>query len=316
MALQKIHTYSVIYHKFKLLFDFKKKNIKFLKFIMEENRNKLDQPIQEIYYCSRCKVKESDITCAMCEPYKYFCNNCNDYVHSLPSKKFHVRRKIQDKIIDTYNNTSNNESKLKASNSSNFKLSENFNKDKFSQVIKDKQYEIKKALENFEFNYTNNRFYNSSEEKENLNNRENEKKYNSNLYNTSKERGLNSKEFENYERGRLRENNSYTNYTNKNIENRNYSRHLNQERKEYSNNSLKGSYEEMENKIFKSKEKQRKFYNFRRNNTNQEGSMSRSPQKSFINTNNDINQNIGSNNYINEIKVSKFLLHKNLIFLY
>lgn len=266
---------------------------------MEENRNNSDQPIQDIYYCTRCKVKEAEITCAMCEPFKYFCNNCNDYVHSVPSKKFHVRRKIQDKLLESFNNNSINESKLKASNASNFKLSENFNKDKFSQVIKDKQFEIKKALENFEFNYTNNRFYNNNEE-ENLKGLNDN--YNVNFYNTSKERPISYQDFDKFERGRVRENNFYSNYT-KNVENCNYSRNIEKERNNYSNNSLRGSYEEVENRISKSRENPRRFYNFKRNNTNQEGSLSKSPQVSFINSNNDINQNIGSNNYINEIKV-------------
>ena len=78
---------------------------------MDDNRNH-EQPIPELIYCTRCKVTEAEITCAMCDPFKYFCGNCNEYVHSVPSKKFHVRRKIQDKLLESLNNNYENDNEL------------------------------------------------------------------------------------------------------------------------------------------------------------------------------------------------------------
>lgn len=332
---------------------------------MEEKRNQTDHELNQenIFYCSRCKVKEAEITCAMCDPFKYFCNNCNEYVHSVPSKKFHVRRKIQDKLLESVNNNALSESKLKTSNSSNFILSDNFNKEKFSRVIKDKQFEIKKALENFEFNYSNNRFYNNNNNNNyldnnysknydydsvNINNNNNINDFKRNLnsnyeednkadtnnnnnnindnnyennnynqkihyYNSTKEiQTSNNQEFERLDRGRLRENQNYGTHrpANNNNNNNNLlenSRNFEKKpaRNNYSNNSLRGSYEEIEKGFgSKSRDNSRRFYNFRRNNTNQENSFSKSPKANII-SNNDLNVNIGSgNNYINEIKVN------------
>lgn len=284
---------------------------------MEDNRDNIDQPMQEIIYCSRCKLKEADITCAMCDPYKYFCNDCNEQVHLVPSKKFHVRRKIQDKILDSLNNNSVNESKLKASSASNFKLSENFNKDKFLQVAKDNNSEIKKAFQNFEFDYSNNRFYN----KNNYNNVANSNyekckedtnsneyaNYNKQLnfnYSTNQEKDLNNQDIDRYDRGRIRENDHYSTFK-RNSQNENFlkSNIYEKERNNNShNNSLQRSQDMMENRASRSRDNSRQFYNFKRNN--QESSLSKSPTKStMMNSNNDINQNIGSNNYLNEIKV-------------
>ena len=311
---------------------------------MEEKRHQnLDQSVQDIFYCSRCKIKEAEITCAMCDPFKHFCSKCNEYVHSVPSKKFHVRRKMQDKLHESVNNKAVNDSKLKTSNSSNFKLSENFNKEKFSQVIKDKQIEIKKALENFEFNYSNNRFYNhNNENSNNINNYKNSDndnvnfninsddkyrmnlngnyeevnqdnnnnnykenyKHDNNFYNSSKEVETSNQDIERIDRGRIRENNNYGTYSLAN----NFDNPKNIERADrnnYSNNSLRGSYYVNEKGIGKSRDNSRRFYNFRRNNTNQDASLSKSP-KTYVISNNDLNQNIQTgNNYINEIKVNQ-----------
>ena len=312
---------------------------------MEEMRNNIDKTNQDIYYCSRCKIKEAEITCAMCDPFRYFCNNCNEYVHSVPSKKFHVRRKMQDKLLESVNNNPNNDSKLKTSNSSNFKFSENFNKEKFSQVVKDKQFEIKKALENFEFNYSNNRFYNNNNSNDNhenhnnhnnnpYNNNSHDDNYNSqnnnfnfeenkannyvennnhdfNLYNSSRDFENKNQEFERRDRGRIRENLSYGTQRNSNNYNNldNNSKNHERVRNHYSNKSLRRSYEkEYEKANSKSRDNSRRFYNFRKNNTNQEASLSKSPKISYVNSNNDINQNSSGNNYINEIKVINNLL--------
>lgn len=306
---------------------------------MEEMRNNVDQPIQDIYYCSRCKIKEAEITCAMCDPFRYFCSNCNEYVHSVPSKKFHVRRKLQEKLLESINNNPINESRLKTSNSSNFKLSENFNKDKFSQVIKDKQFEIKKALDNFEFNYSNNRFYDNNNNQNNqINNQFDNNFYNNQNYSNNdnfEDNKVNnyidykSQDF-NYDnksnklednnqiigkvnRGRIKENFNYGNYSNidnnNSVMNHNNSKNIERGGNNYSNNSLRGSYEKDYEKInSKSRDNSRRFYNFRRNNANKEASLSKSPKNFQINSNNDTNHNSSGNNYINEIKVMHCIL--------
>ncbi len=267
---------------------------------------------------------------------------------------------MQDKLLESINNNPLNDSKLKNSNSSNFKLSENFNKEKFSQVIKDKQFEIKKALDNFEFNYSNNnRFYNNKNynsnnfENENVNitpnnnninnyrsgnfkgnyeednkaadsNYENQYNQKTNFYNTTKSNEISYRGFEKIDRGRIRENNY--NINNIDVNNANNYRLQNNiyndnsirnnieraERNNYSNNSLRGSYDEYEKGFSrsrsKSRDQSRRLYNFGRNNTNQDASLSKSPQKLHKSCNKDLNnQNIYTgNNYINEIKVNKW----------
>lgn len=41
--------------------------------------------------CHRCRSKEATYTCLMCESFKNLCNQCDLYVHGLPSKKKHKR---------------------------------------------------------------------------------------------------------------------------------------------------------------------------------------------------------------------------------
>jgi hypothetical protein len=55
----------------------------------------------KINYCSRCKMKQADFICNPCDPFRYFCANCDGYVHSLPSKRTHSRV-----LIDHTNHTS------------------------------------------------------------------------------------------------------------------------------------------------------------------------------------------------------------------
>ena len=39
--------------------------------------------------CYRCKSKEAVYTCLMCDSFKLLCTQCDNYVHSLPSKRKH-----------------------------------------------------------------------------------------------------------------------------------------------------------------------------------------------------------------------------------
>jgi hypothetical protein len=63
--------------------------------------------------CVRCKIKPSDFVCEACDPYKFFCSNCDGYVHSLPSKREHQRALIEHGYSErrTEYNTINNHSK-------------------------------------------------------------------------------------------------------------------------------------------------------------------------------------------------------------
>lgn len=51
--------------------------------------------VNNVSDCSRCKIKQADFICNLCEPFFHFCSNCDGYVHSLPSKRDHIRRLIK-----------------------------------------------------------------------------------------------------------------------------------------------------------------------------------------------------------------------------
>jgi hypothetical protein len=49
--------------------------------------------------CSRCNAKEAMFNCLMCDSFKNLCNKCDNYLHSLPSKKLHKREALNvDKL--------------------------------------------------------------------------------------------------------------------------------------------------------------------------------------------------------------------------
>jgi hypothetical protein len=62
--------------------------------------------------CHRCRSKEATYTCLMCDSFKYLCNQCDLYVHGLPSKKKHKRAICnydnQKMEITNHNNTNTN----------------------------------------------------------------------------------------------------------------------------------------------------------------------------------------------------------------
>ena len=72
--------------------------------------------IQSQQLCNRCKVKQGEYFCNECSPFNIFCSNCDTFIHSLPSKRYHNRELIPQKII--YNETNQNESTLPFSNRS------------------------------------------------------------------------------------------------------------------------------------------------------------------------------------------------------
>lgn len=48
----------------------------------------------EMNPCNRCKAKDTEMICNDCSPYSNFCVACDNYVHSLPSKRTHKRSKV------------------------------------------------------------------------------------------------------------------------------------------------------------------------------------------------------------------------------
>lgn len=46
-------------------------------------------------FCNRCKMREADFTCDSCDPFRYFCANCDGYVHSSSNKRLHVRKILE-----------------------------------------------------------------------------------------------------------------------------------------------------------------------------------------------------------------------------
>lgn len=248
-----------------------------------EIKNKTEN-YEETTYCTRCKIKEAETTCAMCDPFKYFCGSCNENVHSVPSKKFHVRRKIHEKLLDSISNQKEEDSKIKISNNSNFKFNENFNNEKISKIFKEKNFDNKKISENLELKYNNNfknRLYNSED-----------------IVNNESMNYLNNKDF---------------NYTNRDDRSNKYKfdRGVKKENVNKTYNSIEDKKEDNQyiNNIKNREENNnRKFYNFQKNNSNEGNRISRSPQISYIKNSQDINLSIGNNNYITEIKVKLFLI--------
>jgi hypothetical protein len=55
--------------------------------------------------CERCKHEKADYECKFCRPINTFCNKCDLFIHSLPSKKNHKRDLIinLNKQGDPYN---------------------------------------------------------------------------------------------------------------------------------------------------------------------------------------------------------------------
>ena len=64
--------------------------------------------------CERCKAKIADFKCENC--IRFFCANCDSFVHSLPSKIGHKRTFINTSFIQNKNLNSNNSSNLPNNN--------------------------------------------------------------------------------------------------------------------------------------------------------------------------------------------------------
>jgi hypothetical protein len=57
-----------------------------------------DRQNREIEYCSRCKMKEAEVQCNSCSPFYFFCQSCDEYVHSMSSKKTHERNLLDKNV--------------------------------------------------------------------------------------------------------------------------------------------------------------------------------------------------------------------------
>lgn len=243
---------------------------------------------REIIYCTRCKLKEAEITCAMCDPFKYFCNHCSETVHSNQSKKFHVRRKLKEKLENSYSEKGDY---LKSSSSSYYKNNESLNKEK----PQNSKTELKKVFDKFDQNY-NNRLYNSEREHFNYDTKETERtRSRNNFYNSEK-----NMQFNNNNSG-LVENDvaEFSGISNKvrNFE-VNSMRNDNDNVIVNNNNSLQEEYVEQRN--LRTRENPRRFYNPRSLSKER---LSKSPKIFDTNISNENNSQNVSSNYINNLKV-------------
>lgn len=56
--------------------------------------------------CGRCKAYNAELICSSCDTqFKYTCLNCDNVIHSLPSKKTHKRNPIGTEIEQQHNNS-------------------------------------------------------------------------------------------------------------------------------------------------------------------------------------------------------------------
>ena len=48
--------------------------------------------------CIRCNSNNPVFTCLMCDSFKTLCSKCDNYIHSLPSKRLHKRQPLDSDI--------------------------------------------------------------------------------------------------------------------------------------------------------------------------------------------------------------------------
>ena len=53
--------------------------------------------------CERCRGKEAFFVCMECELFRYLCEECDNYIHSLPGKKLHNRIAVSAERDGNYN---------------------------------------------------------------------------------------------------------------------------------------------------------------------------------------------------------------------
>lgn len=59
----------------------------------------MDQSKEEkvsVEKCGRCQQNTAEFSCVACEPFRIYCSKCDNYLHSLPSKKTHIRTPLKD----------------------------------------------------------------------------------------------------------------------------------------------------------------------------------------------------------------------------
>lgn len=86
-------------------------------------------------YCSRCKMKEAELICNLCEPFKYFCSSCDEYVHTLPSKRKHSRTPIERRCYQNQNRELSYSTHYKTNSNVEYSYTDQFNKTKYNNPI-------------------------------------------------------------------------------------------------------------------------------------------------------------------------------------
>ena len=61
--------------------------------------------------CERCLINQSNFVCEQCEPLKAFCKKCDSLIHTLSTKRNHIRLSLttnkninEPEFQNTYNN--------------------------------------------------------------------------------------------------------------------------------------------------------------------------------------------------------------------
>jgi len=63
--------------------------------------------MEENQMCIRCKIKPFVYTCNNCHPFTNFCVACDNFVHTLPSKKSHKRTLVNPDFLNSGKGNSN-----------------------------------------------------------------------------------------------------------------------------------------------------------------------------------------------------------------
>ena len=122
----------------------KNENINFI------SKNKKDILFENIITipekCKRCKLYQPEIMCKNCYPFIYFCLNCSDSIHSMPSKKNHNLISLNELNQDLLN-----ENKAIQQNSNN--MIDSLNNLNISKNTKDYVNDIKSLYELEKINF-------------------------------------------------------------------------------------------------------------------------------------------------------------------
>ena len=148
----------------------------------------IDSEIKNI--CNRCRVEMGEFICSECSPFNIFCLNCDNYIHSLPSKRNHSRVPFKNSInSNIINSTTQDETLNNFINQSNYldKNINNLNNNHFNNNINSNQtilFSSGNQIQNNNINNNNNL----------MDNNNNNNKYTQNYMNEIKQIYENEKE--------------------------------------------------------------------------------------------------------------------------